>query len=216
MNRFGRLFGWVLAGALGCALVAVPLHAAETEKGEASKDSKKETKESALVKASREIQSKKTGTAKTYSNEDLEGKQPTAKVYTNDDLSRRYGASEAPEAPAATPEGSRAPGTPQNAPDPLALMEQEKKAQAAREDEVAQAESALAAAQAKLANLEKQLLATRNPFSARPQLSEEEQKSRATSEETAAERNARTQKLVEEAKVEVAEAEAHLSRARSQ
>jgi len=213
MKRFGRRFGWVFAGALCCALVAVPLHAAETEEGE---DSKKVTKESPLVKASREIQAKKTGTAKTYSNEDLAESQPAAKVYTNDDLTRKYGASDEPEATTTAPAGSTAPRVPQNAPDPLALMEQQQKSQTDRDANIAAAESALAMAQQKLKSLEVQLLAASNPFSARPKLSEEEQEARVTSGEGAAERQKRTQKMVEDARAEVADAEANLSRARAQ
>jgi hypothetical protein len=95
-------------------------------------------------------------------------------------------------------------------------MEQEKKARAAKGERVAEAESKLAAAREKLKNLETQLLATRNPFSARPQLSEEEREQRMTSGETAAERNKRTQELVDEARAKVAEAEAELARARSE
>lgn len=216
MKRFERAFGWVLAGALCCALIAVPVSATETEKGETAKDETKPAKESDLVKASREIKAKKTGTAKTYSNDDLQQREPAAKVYTNDDLTRMYGDSEEAETTTAAPEGSSTGETAPELPDPLTQMEQEKTAQASREAEIAAAESALAAAQAKLQNLEKQLLATRNPFSARPALSEEEQEYRETSGETAAERNERTQKLVDEAKQEVADAEAALARARGQ
>ena len=213
MKRFGRRFGWVFAAALCCALVAVPLHAAETEEAE---DSKKVTKESPLVKASREIQAKKTGTAKTYSNEDLAESAPAAKVYTNDDLTRKYGASDEPKATTTAPAGSTAPRTPQDAPDPLALMEQEKKSQADRDANIAAAESALAMAQQKLKSLEVQLLAASNPFSARPKISEEELEKRVTSNEGAAERQKRTQKMFEDARAEVADAEANLSRARAQ
>jgi hypothetical protein len=216
MDRFVRPLGPVLAGLLCCALVAIPLHAAETDKSESAKRSQKATRESALVKASREIQNKKTGTAKTYSNEDLKEEQPTTQVFTNEDLTRMFGPAEESE-PEPSGSGAQATAdTPENAPDPLALMEQEQKDQASREQTIAEAEAKLAAAQEKLKNLEVQLLATRNPFSARPELSEEEQEQRATSGETAAERNARTQKLVEEAKAEVAEAEVELRRARGQ
>lgn len=216
MNRFGRLFVWVLAGALGCILLAVPVHAAETKTGETAKDSTSPTRESDVVRASREIQAKKTGTAKTYGNEDLKSEQPTAKVYTNDDLLRKYGAAEEPEATTAKPEDSPTTDTPQSELDPLEWMEQEQKSRAAQKDSVAEAESALTAAQERLKELEVQLLAAKNPFSARPSLSEEEQTTRATSGETAEQRYARTQKMVEEAKQAVADAEANLSQARSQ
>ena len=215
MSRSKRRFGWVLVGALCGALVMLPGYSVATEQDDSSKEDKKPAKESPLVKASREVGAKKTGVATTYSNEDLkEGEAPKAKVYTNDDLSRMYGAS---EEPAATDSGATAtPGTarPADMPDPLALMEQQQKDQAAKQKEIAEAEAALSAAQARLKNLEVQLLATRNPFSARPELSEEEQEIRAEGGESAAERAERTQKLVDEAKEAVAKAESDLRRVR--
>jgi len=69
-------------------------------------------------------------------------------------------------------------------------------------------------AQSRLDNLEVQLLATRNPFSRRPRLSEEEIEYRATSGETALERFERTGLLVEEARAELIEAKHELDRAR--
>jgi hypothetical protein len=213
MKRFAHRLAWVVAASLCCSLFAVPLQATETEKDE---ETQKVVKESPLVKASREIQAKKTGSAKTYSNEDLAGKQPTAKVYTNEDLTQRFGSTDESQGTQAAPARPPASGTPQNMPDPLALMEQQQASQAERKESIDVAEGTLAAAQQKLKSLEVQLLATSNPFSARPKLSAEEQETRATSGEDAAARRARTEKMVEEARAEVAKAEADLANARAQ
>jgi hypothetical protein len=218
MKRLGTPVALALVCALCVTLTALPLHADEAKKVEqtkkrtAAEPSAKPAEDSKLVKASREVERERRGDAKSYSNDDLvEDSASGAVVITNDDLTRMFGASETREP--ATPSGPGDPAAqPADLPDPLAMIEQEKKAQAERESEVAQAKSELAAARQKLANLEKQLLATRNPFSARPKLSEEEQERRAAQQETAAERNERTQKLVEEARAEVAEAEANLAR----
>ena len=213
MKRFEHRLAWVVAVSLCCSLFAVPLQATETEKDE---ETQKVVRESPLVKASREIQAKKTGTAKTYSNEDLAESQPTSKVYTNEDLSRKYGSTDASQETPAAPARPPASGRPQNMPDPLELMEQQKASQAERGERIEAAEGALASAQQKLKNLEVQSLAASNPFSARPELSAEEQETRLTSGETAEERKARTVKMVAEAREEVAKAEADLANARAQ
>lgn len=147
----------------------------------------------------------------------------TVKVFTNKDLERMFGgeSEETAESSADTPtaETARAapePGKPtQPQIDPLAQMKQEQAARAQRQQLVVQAEADLEAARAKLENLEVQLLASRNPFSARPQLSDEEKEIRATSGETAAERNKRTQHLVDQAREEVAAAEKALAEAKA-
>jgi len=102
-----------------------------------------------------------------------------------------------------------------SAEDPLDRLLQYEAAAAERKQRIAEAQRDLDAAQAKLANLEVQLMATRNPFSRRPKLSEEEIEHRLTSGETALERFERTQLLVEEARGEVLVAGESLARARA-
>ena len=162
-----------------------------------------------------------------------DGKSGTAddpaevRVYTNKDLEQRFGEktdSDAAAEPAAgaslpaagttePPGESRKPT--ETAVDPLEQMKQRQAAEVQRRQLVAQAEAELAAAQAKLKNLEAQLLATRNPFSARPKLSDEEKQIRATSGESAAERNERTRLLVDQTREEIAAAEEALTQAKT-
>ena len=140
-------------------------------------------------------------------------------VITNDLLERIVGPLDQPapggnDAPAGVPPGSPAPPPPAAA-DPLSAMADERAAAASRDRRLEQAEKDLQAARAKLANLETQLLATRNPFAKRPELSDEEKEYRRVSGETAVERAERTQKLVDAAREEVRAAEELVSDLRS-
>jgi hypothetical protein len=165
-------------------------------------------------------------------------------VFTNDDLARMFPEPATPEpAPEATPEpapdagpapqgdagegggdGSSEltapapppPEQPAENDDPLAQIEAAQRASEARDRLIREAEAALAAAREKVEQLEVQLLAVSNPFSARPQLSEEEQEIRRTSGEDAVARRARTEQLVEEAKRDVASLETRLEELRRQ
>ena len=94
-------------------------------------------------------------------------------------------------------------------------MRKRQEAQREHAKAVAQAQSTLTAAQQHLANLERQLLATRNPFSARPKLSDEEKAERIDSSESAAKRHERTQEQVEKAREAVSVAESELARLRA-
>ncbi len=131
-------------------------------------------------------------------------------VFTNEDLAARARPEDEP-----TEEERYAPPPPDlrpKLPDPIEYVEGQEERVVETRQMTASAQAELAAAQARLAALEKQLLATVNPFSARPQLSEEEKEIRADSGETAAQRNERTKVLVDEARQEVAAAEAKLKR----
>jgi hypothetical protein len=133
-------------------------------------------------------------------------------VITNDVLERLVGP--APDATAG--EAATEPPPEQSAaPDPLKVMQNEMAMEGQRRRMISEAEREVEAAKTKLANLEVQLLAARNPFSKRPQLSDEEKERRRTSGETAAERYERTQRLVDEARAEVAAAEEKLAQLRS-
>jgi len=211
-RRFGRILGWVVCA----ALVAIPLQAGTAEQDDTKKQAQPAREESDLVKAANAAKKKSEG--KTYTNDDLEEGDSPKLTYTNDDLSKMFGSAEgtAPEGssrPAGSAAGSGSGGQEY---DPLAAMEKGQQDQAARQKRIDEAESTLASAQARLKDLEVALLATRNPFSARPNLTEEEQAKRATSGESATERNARVQKDVAEARAAVAKAEAALAQARAQ
>jgi len=141
-------------------------------------------------------------------------------VITNDLLNRIVGP--APEAPSEVGSASAdtgAPATPDRpavAPaDPMRALIDQQAAAATRQRRIAEAESDLEAAKTRLANLEVQLLAARNPFSKRPQLSDEEKEERRTSGETAAQRYERTQEQVEAARAEVGAAEELLAQLRA-
>jgi hypothetical protein len=109
-------------------------------------------------------------------------------VYTNKDLERMFGESEESadlDAPAADePAEERKPimeikvepepGEQPPASDPLAVMRQRKEMDEARAQAVAEAEKAVADARERVTQLEQRILALRNPYSARPQIPEDE------------------------------------------
>ena len=144
------------------------------------------------------------------------------KVYTNADLKKMFDIvakedrGQPPADTAGVPaEGSEKPG-PTSETDPLKWLQQRQSAQREHRKAVSEAQATLKAASERLANLERQLLAARNPFSARPQLSDEEKATRRDGGETAAERNERTKELVEKARAEIRAAEAELARLRAE
>lgn len=163
-----------------------------------------------------ETQDKPTATEKAKSDE--------GKVYTNKDLQRLFapdpadqapdGATDAPSAPAAG--APVTPATPTAEQDPLEWLNNRTKAKTDRQSQIDEAQAELFAAEDKLANVRKELLATVNPFSARPELSEEEKAYRRTSGETALERNERTKVMEQEAQAAVDEARTKLERVKRQ
>ena len=146
------------------------------------------------------------------------------RVYTNSDLEKMFGivAAEDREASAVAAEeaeGADAAAKPTQAKpaeDPLVWLKKRQEAAAARSVALAEAEKNVADARVRLAELEKQKMAVRNPYAARPTLSEEEQQQRRDAGETAAQRFERTESLVEAAREEVRAAEAKLAQLRSQ
>jgi len=154
-------------------------------------------------------------------------KADEVKVYTNKDLARLFPpdpaekpAGETPPAGATDPRAAatsprpaqRGGQTPPADQDPLEWLKNRQEAQASRQSRIDEAQAELFAAEEKLANLKKELLATVNPFSARPKLSDEEKEYRRTSGETALERNERVKALEQEAQQAVDEARANLER----
>jgi len=103
---------------------------------------------------------------------------------TNDDLERMFGPSEVkPPSSGTTAEGNptgvaKGPKPGDTGYDPLKAMDDEDKQAAEQQQKITTATTALAAAEANLKNLEARLLATKNPYLPRPQLSEAEAKQR--------------------------------------
>ena len=140
------------------------------------------------------------------------------KVYTNADLEKlvdsiaeEHGEQPPADVAGASAEESEKPDSKSDT-DPLTWLQQRQSAQREHRQAVSEAQAAVNAARQNLANLERQLLAARNPFSARPQLSDEEKTARREDGETAAERHERTKELVEKARAEIQVAEAELVR----
>lgn len=144
----------------------------------------------------------------------VRAKDPNAIVFTNDNLNEV-----APMPPAAdgNPPASPVAQDP-TAPDgdPLVWMKEQEERGVERTEMLQAAEKELESARARLDNLKKQLLASTNPYSARPQLSEEEKELRATSGETAEQRRDRTRALVEQAEKDVVVAEDRVYRVKAQ
>jgi hypothetical protein len=138
---------------------------------------------------------------------------PVGQSYTTKDLVDRYGEPLA-AADGAQPDPGSDSGTAE-AYDPLQALQDEQTQRASREQRIQTAEAELALAQQKVDDLKVQLLATRNPFSARPKLSDEEKAERLEAGETASERNERTQALYEEAEAELKAAQERLAQAKA-
>lgn len=145
---------------------------------------------------------------------------PDARVFTNADLEKLWAGDTA--AWATTPSGSGSsdaaptPGPGVETPlamDPLKYLQSKEASAADRQTAIADAERELAAARAQVASLEKQLLAIRNPFSARPELSEDEKEARGK-DTSVAERIARTEEQLALARERVTAAEQKLARSR--
>jgi hypothetical protein len=183
------------------------------ESGEAKSEAAPEPAPPLRVEQGRVMTNREAAVTKPAPKKKIEIEE--GQVITNEMLEKIFGppdetaTADSPPAPGATP----AAGQP--TPDPLQVMRESQMRQGERQRLTAEAEQELAAAKAKLANLEVQLLAARNPYAKRPDLSDEEKKKRAEGGETAAQRFERTQKMVDEAKAEVQAAEAKLAKVRS-
>jgi hypothetical protein len=223
---------WMLALALACVLfvpVAVAEEAEEAKEAEASKGDDEaaektleETAAELRVEEGRTMTNRNAGTMTMGGAKPKKVDIPKGEVFTNALLDKLFGASEEGENAAAAP-GTPTPGTPTPATpgsdaapaDPLQVMQDGIAERNQQQRMIADAQNELDAATAKLAKLEVQLLATGNPFSARPDLSDEEKEYRANSGESAEDRRNRTVTMVDEAKAEVKAAEDKLSALRA-
>jgi hypothetical protein len=153
-------------------------------------------------------------------------KKDGERVYTNADLEKMFGvivelsreeaANETETAPVDSEASAEEAAKPAKGSDSLKWLRQRQEAQRAHSVALAEAEAALNAARENLSKVERQQLAARNPFSARPDLSEEEKERRREGGETAAQRFERTTQLLEQAREQVRAAEAVLARLRAQ
>ncbi len=178
---------------IGCALLAIGLVGADVSAQETKKEPKDRV-ERKKAPAKDEV--------KVYTNADLE----KFKIVKEEDDG---------ETPATPPPADPKEAKKEAPPDPLQLLRQQQAAQRDRAKAIAEAEAAVTTAKEKLANLERQLLATRNPFAARPEISKEEKAQRAEGGETAAQRYDRTKEMVEKAREELRNAEGELARLRA-
>lgn len=100
-----------------------------------------------------------------------------ARVYTNEDLERMFGGTSEPQESESISETETAqPAQPaqQGNVDPLRALEAEKRAAAAQQVRIATAEKELVKAEETLKEMEKRLLALKNPYLPRPVVSPEE------------------------------------------
>lgn len=163
-----NLLPWLLSLALVAFLV--PAAVAEEEK----KEEQKATEEAAKP-AKAEAESPADPAAP-------EKKRSEAEVFTNEDLERLFGGAEEETVPppdgAAPAEGAVPPETrpqePAQPADPLQWMQDRGDQAAERQQQIAGADAAVTAAKQKVADLEKRLLALRNPFMARPDIPDDE------------------------------------------
>jgi len=210
---------WMLALALACALIVPVAVAEEAEKAETDDEKKaEEAQEQAdpaaelRVEEGRTMTNRQAGAPVTGAGATKKKVAiPEGQVFTNALLDQLFGATEEEDAATESAPAPPTPGTSTPAPDPLKVMQEGVAERNQRQRLIQEAQKEVEAAKAKLAKLEVQLRATGNPFSARPELSDEEKKVRAESGESASERAERTAKMVEEAKAEVKAAEDRLA-----
>ena len=141
-----------------------------------------------------------------------EEKTEEVRVYTNADLAGPSGSSAAADSDATEADSKALP----RIDDPMVWMRKQKANAAKRTERIAAAETAVKTARARVVALEKQLMAVSNPFSARPELDEKEKEARTKRHESALERRGRTQKMLDDARKQVREAEQALTRARTE
>jgi hypothetical protein len=148
-----------------------------------------------------------------------------AKVYTNEDLKRLSAKGPGREettlppgpASAQATEGDAKPEPPSGEEEEADPLDQLFAREAARKEhakQVAQAEERVAAAKQQVADLEKRLLAIKNPFLARPKAPEDEEAAAAWEGGGGPERVEQTQGQLEAARAEVAQAERDLAELR--
>ena len=166
-----NLLSWLLCLAL--TLVLAPVTLAEEEKKE-----EKKTAEETAEPAKTEAESPAVPAAP-------EKESSEAEVFTNEDLERLFGGAvdeetAEPSGEAQPVEGAAQPepkplvpaegAAPAQPADPQQWMEERNARQADRQQQIAESEAAVDAGRQRVADLEQRLLATKNPFLARPKI----------------------------------------------
>jgi hypothetical protein len=145
-------------------------------------------------------------------------------VFTNEDLKRLFGEEEPgtpPAEPGQAPAAGRSdppplrPGEPAAQPptDPLTWMADRKARAEERQKRIAEAEKAVADGEARVSELEKRMLAVKNPYLARPEISDEEKEG--WDEMDAVERVKRTEDDLAQARKDLVQARQELRQLRA-
>jgi hypothetical protein len=137
----------------------------------------------------------------------------TPRVYTNDDLGRLPPESPLPASTAAKKTAPPAEAGVEKAPDPVQVMENEEARKDARQLQIAEAQRAVAAAEARVRDLERRALAVKNPFLARPEIPDEDRA--AWDKMTAPERLKLTEDQLKAARDDLERAKARLDQLQS-
>jgi len=176
MDRILSFKPWPWLISLALVVLLLPAALAEDEKKEEPKPPEKAAEPA------------KTG-EESPTGEEVQKDLSEGRVFTNEDLERLFGgeaeeeivppaAEGVPGEGAAPPERrpvEPVPGEAAGQPtDPLQWMQERQAREAQRREKIAEAEAAVTAAQQKVSDLEKRLLAIRNPYLARPDIPEEE------------------------------------------
>jgi hypothetical protein len=204
-----NLLPWLLVLVLVAFLA--PVAVAEEEKKE---EPKTEEKAAEPAKAKPDSPADPVASEKTGSE---------VEVFTNEDLDRLFGGAGEEETVLPPAEGTPAdgavpaeagPGEPAQPADPLQWMQDRSARAAERQQQIAEAEAAVSAATRRVADLEKRLLALRNPFMARPEIPDDEREE--WDGQGAKERVDSTEEQLQQAREELQTAEQELARLRSQ
>ena len=144
-------------------------------------------------------------------------KEPEAgKVYTNADLERLFGAAPAPKAEEGKPDDAEAAaGAAPKPPDALRTMQDAQARGKTRQLQAAQVENDVAAKRAEVEMLEQRILRIRNPLLPRPEVDLTPEEREEWKGLTAPQRVDLTQKQLDQARKELAEAEARLEKLKS-
>ena len=149
---------------------------------------------------------------------DAEKKEPEeGKVYTNADLERMFGAAPAPKAVEGKPgAGEAAAGAAPKLPDALDTMQDAQARGKTRQLQAAEVEKEVAAKRADVEMLEQRILRIRNPLLPRPEADLTPEEREEWKGLTSPQRVDLTQKQLDQARKELAEAEARLKKLKSE
>jgi len=160
---------------------------------------------------------KSSEAADSEAKPDAEKKEPEAgKVYTNSDLERLFGAAPAPKAEEGKSDGAKtAAGAAPKLPDALDTLQDAQARGKTRQLQAAEVEKDVAAKRAEVEMLEQRILRIRNPLLPRPEVDLTPEEREEWKGLTAPQRVDLTQKQLDQARKELAEAEGRLKKLKS-